>query len=70
MKSLKSKALAVLAFCGNAAHRRAIAIVLALLITHSAGKELEVENIDQILSLVIAATGAAWSRGTFKEGSA
>jgi hypothetical protein len=70
MENLKAKALAVLAFCGGAAHRRAIAIVLALLITHFAGKEFEVENIDQILSLVIAAIGAAWSRGTFKEGSA
>ena len=58
---LKTKLAGVIRFCSNAAHRRALAIIVMLLASHFGLKEIDADTAEPVIGLILAALGAAWS---------
>jgi hypothetical protein len=61
---LKFYANAVLAYLGDAAHRRFVAMIFALLATHVLGKALDANDVAVTLEILIGGIGGAWSSTT------
>jgi len=54
----------IVAYLGDAAHRRFVATIVALVATHFLGKALDAESVSQTLEIAIGGLGAAWSSRT------
>lgn len=64
--TLKSNAALVIGYLGDHAHRRFVATVAALVLTHILGKAFDAESISQGIEIVIGGIGGAWSSTTPK----
>jgi hypothetical protein len=64
MIELKRAAMCVIRYLGNAAHRRFVAMLLAMLATHLLGKALDEQAVAAWLEIAIGGLGGAWSRNT------
>lgn len=64
LSRVKSAALTVLAYLGDAAHRRAVATAVALISTHLIGYALDADRIALGLEIGIGAFSGAWSSRT------
>lgn len=63
---LKSIPKAVARYLGDAAHRRFIALIIALTATHILGKATDTDSVANILEIVIGGLGAAWTSSAGK----
>lgn len=57
-------AKAVLAYLGDAAHRRFISTIVALAATHFLGRVLDASSVANLLEILIGGFGGAWSSRT------
>lgn len=62
--NLKSYSKHVLAYLGDAAHRRFIATIIAFAAAHFLGKALDETSVANALEVLIVGFGGAWSSTT------
>ncbi|GAA0456821.1 MULTISPECIES: hypothetical protein [Sphingomonas] len=61
---LKSRLKAVVAYLGDAAHRRFVATLVALLATHLLGEALDADRVALIIEIAIGGLAGSWSATT------
>lgn len=66
LSKAKGLALSGLAYLGDAAHRRFVATVAALVATHLLGKALDADQLALYLEIGIGGLSGAWSSRTPK----
>lgn len=66
LNALKSRLTGVIAYLGDAAHRRFVATIVALAATHFLGKALDADSVSNALEIAIGGIGGAWSATTPK----
>lgn len=62
--NLKIYSKHVLAYLGDAAHRRFVATIVALVATHLVGKAVDAGSVTEGLEFLIGGLGGAWSSRT------
>ena len=64
LSKAKGAALGALAYLGDAAHRRFVATIAALLATHMLGKAFDADQLALYLEIGIGGLSGAWSSRT------
>jgi hypothetical protein len=64
---MRKALIAIIRFCSDAAHLRALAIVAALVASHFGLEALSADSLEPIIALVISALGAIWTPGDRSE---
>jgi hypothetical protein len=62
--NIRNRAVAILSYLGDAAHRRFVAVMVAYGVTHFVGKEIASDDIVVGLELLVAGLGGMWSSRT------
>lgn len=64
--TLKARLKAIIAYLGDAAHRRFVATLVALLATHLLGEALDADRVALFLEIAIGGLAGGWSATTPK----
>lgn len=64
MNELKKYATATLHYLGDAAHRRLVSVVVAMIATKLIGHAVAADEVANYLELIVGGIGGAWSSRT------